>query len=81
MWHPPAPAGPRPEIRRIDAPSASAMASISWENWFGAMLGPGMAGADADESSFADIAINSNAEEMASFRTCTETRNDSMRRT
>ena len=44
------------------------MASISWENWSGAMLGPCMAGADAVESSFADIAINSNAEEMASFR-------------
>ena len=35
-----------------------------------------MTGADAVESSFVDIAINSNAEEMASFRTCTETRND-----
>ena len=52
------------------------MASISWENWSGTMLGPGMAGGDAVESSFTDIAINSNAEEMASFRTCTETRND-----
>ena len=48
------------------------MASISWENWSGAMLGPGMAGGDAVESSFTGIAINSNAEEMASFRTCTE---------
>ena len=37
------------------------MASISWENWSGAMLGPGMAGGDAVESSFTDIAINSNA--------------------
>ena len=52
------------------------MASINWENWTGTMLGPDMTGAYAVESSFADIAINSNAEEMASFRTCTETRND-----
>ena len=33
------------------------MASISWENWSGAMLGPGMAGGDAVESSFMDIAM------------------------
>ena len=52
------------------------MASISWENWSGTMLGPGMAGGDAVELLFTDMAINSNAEEMASFRTCTDTRND-----
>ena len=80
MRHLPALAGPRPEIQRIGAPSASARMrwppSAGRTTWSGAMLGPGMAGGDAVESSFTDIAINSNAEEMASFRTCTETRND-----